>query len=381
MTETFDHISWLEIHEENLLHNIQTFKNLIGEETLLGVVLKSNAYGHGLPQVLEIVHGEVDIIHVSAPEDAFFIRNYELEYDLKPTRLLVLGAIAKEHLETCIQHDIELVMYGHDWDILLEGQKLPGKIKAHLHIDTGLSREGFHHNSKELTPLLEKYADQIEVVGVMSHFANTEDVTEQDYAKKQLKNFDKFLKESNLQVERHIGASAATLILEKSRYDAVRIGISLYGMWPSKETKLSYNIISKDKIDLKPILSWKVKSQIVKEVRAGSFVGYGCTYKCESKTRIAVFPVGYYDGYPRSLSNKAYVLIDGQRCSVIGRIMMNHIVVDVTHVVKSNNRVEATLLGKDGKAEITAENIASWSSTINYEATTRIGLHLPRVIV
>jgi len=375
------HTSWLEINEENIKHNINVFRNLIDKKTKLGVVLKSNAYGHGLAEMLACVHDLVDIIHVITPEDALFIRNYEAENNLKPTRILVIGAINKEHVSVCIQNKIELVIYGNDWDDILSNHKSKKKILAHIHLDTGLGREGFAIDSKELKELLQKHSEKIKLIGFMSHFANTEDVTEQEYAKKQLDNFNQYFKKNNLQVEKHIGASAATLILNESHHDAVRVGIALYGMWPSKETKLSYSIISKNKIELHPALEWKVKSQIVKDVADGSYIGYGCTYKCESKTKIAVFPVGYFDGFPRSLTNKAYVLINGQRCPLIGRVMMNHIVVDITKIQKNNNPVMATLLGHDGTEEIKAENIAAWSDTINYEVTTRIGGHLPRIIV
>jgi len=375
------HTSWLEINEENIKHNINVFRNLIDKKTKLGVVLKSNAYGHGLPEMLACVHDLVDIIHVITPEDALFIRNYEAENNLKPIRILVIGAINKEHVSVCIQNKIELVIYGNDWDDILSNHKSKKKIMAHIHLDTGLGREGFAIDSKELKELLQKHSEKIKLIGFMSHFANTEDVTEQQYAKKQLDHFHQYFKKNNFSVEKHIGASAATLILNESHHDAVRIGIALYGMWPSKETKLSYSIISKNKIELRPALEWKVKSQIVKDVADGSYIGYGCTYKCESKTKIAVFPVGYFDGFPRSLTNKAYVLINGQRCPMIGRVMMNHIVVDITKIQKNNNRVIATLLGQDGTEEIKAENIAAWCDTINYEVTTRIGGHLPRIIV
>jgi len=375
------HTSWLEINEENLKHNINVFRNLINQKTKLGVVLKSNAYGHGLFEVLACIHDLVDIIHVITPEDALYIRNYELKNNLSPVRILVLGAINKEHLSVCIQNKIELVIYGNDWDEILSNHKSKKKVLAHIHLDTGLGREGFSIDSKELKALLKKHAAKIKLIGFMSHFANTEDVTEQEYAKKQLANFRQYFKKNQLSVEKHFCASAATLILNESHHDAVRIGIALYGMWPSKETKLSYSIISKNKIELRPALEWKVKSQIVKDVNAGSYIGYGCTYKCESKTKIAVFPVGYFDGFPRSLANKAYVLINGQRCPLIGRVMMNHIVVDITKIQRSNERVVATMLGYDGAEEIKAENIAAWSDTINYEVTTRIGGHVPRIIV
>ena len=128
------------------------------------------------------------------------------------------------------------------------------------------------------------------------------------------------------------------------------------------------------------MLTWKCKSQIVKWIKKGSFVGYGCTYRCTQDTRVAVFPVGYFDGYPRLASGKAYVLINQKRCPVIGRVMMNHIIVDVTQVTSRVQRLEATLIGRDGKESISAESLANWSQTIHYEIITRLGAHLPRIL-
>jgi alanine racemase len=132
---------------------------------------------------------------------------------------------------------------------------------------------------------------------------------------------------------------------------------------------------------LKPVLTWRCASQTLKWLPAGSFVGYGCTYRCPHETRVAILPLGYYDGYPRIVSGKAHVLVHGHRCPVLGRVMMNHIVVDVTRVATSEDRVIATLSGEDGDEQVSAETLATWAQTINYEVVARLGEHLPRVVV
>ena len=132
---------------------------------------------------------------------------------------------------------------------------------------------------------------------------------------------------------------------------------------------------------LEPVLSWKVPSQVVKWLPAGSYVGYGCTYRCAADTRVAVLPVGYWDGYPRLASGKAYVLVHGKRCPVIGRVMMNHLIVDVTHATKDDEPVIATLMGRDGEEHVSVETLSTWAQTIHYETLTRLGPHLRRVVV
>ena len=161
----------------------------------------------------------------------------------------------------------------------------------------------------------------------------------------------------------------------------VRIGISLYGLWPSSETRLSARALLGRVPELKPALSWRCRSQLTKWLPAGSFVGYGCTYRCPVATRVAVLPMGYYDGYPRLLSSRAHALVNGQRCPVLGRVMMNHVVIDVTRAAQDEGPVTATLLGRDRDEQVSADQLAVWAQTINYEIVTRIGAHLRRVVI
>jgi alanine racemase len=159
------------------------------------------------------------------------------------------------------------------------------------------------------------------------------------------------------------------------------VGISLYGLWPSSETRLSARAVLGRVPELRPVLSWRCRSQLAKWLPAGSFVGYGCTYRCPVDTRIAVLPMGYADGYPRLLSSRAHALVRGQRCPVLGRVMMNHVVIDVTRAAPAEESVTATLLGRDGEEQVSADQLATWAQTINYEIVTRIGPHLRRILV
>jgi alanine racemase len=181
--------------------------------------------------------------------------------------------------------------------------------------------------------------------------------------------------------QRHFAASAAALVLPPSRFDVARVGIGLFGLWPSTETRLSAKVVLGNVPALTPVLSWRCPSQVVKWLSAGSYVGYGCTWRCGSATRVAVLPVGYWDGYPRLASGKAHVLVNGKRCAVLGRVMMNHLIVDVTSAVTNEGPLMATLLGRDGDESISAELLAGWAQTIHYELVTRLGPHVPRTVV
>ena len=396
MFNASDESSWIELDADALRENIATFRSVLAEPhsehgaARLGVVLKANAYGHGLTQVLSVVHPWFDIIHVISVNDALLIRTQERENGWPQRRVLVIGAISEREFVLLAQAGVEVTISDSRAHMAVQQLKALGlNVNAHIHVDTGLSREGFFPSdvANELSYLKEIDCPYT-VKGVLSHFANTEDVTDQHYASYQLTEFDagvnelcKLLNVSEKSLERHIAASAATLVLPRSRADCVRVGIGLYGFWPSSETRISARLVSSRVQELKPILAWRCHSQIVKRLSAGSYVGYGCSYRCERDMRIAVFPVGYFDGYPRLLSGRAHVLVNGHRAPVIGRVMMNHIVVDVSAMTGDESQVLATLLGRDGTEVISSEMFASWCQTIHYEVVARLGSHLRRIVV
>ena len=170
--------------------------------------------------------------------------------------------------------------------------------------------------------------------------------------------------------------------MDTSRFDMVRAGISLYGYWPSQPTKLSYAQLQQQSIELKPVLSWKSEVSLLKTIPAGRYVGYGCLYKTNRETKVAVIPVGYYEGFPRLAgSRQSYVLISGQRCAILGRICMNMMIVDVTHIESLELYEEVTLIGKSGTETLLASDIAEWAETIHYEILTCLNPLIDRKIV
>lgn len=381
--------SFLEIDAQALRWNASVFRELLGPSVRLGGVVKGNAYGHGLLEALPAVHAACDVLYAIDPRDALAVRSWEGRSGAARKQVLVLGAIDSEEAVALAQADVDVALTDTGQARFVAPLRAAGaRLRGHVHLDTGLGREGFMPaDLGAAAAMLEQGRDAFEIAGVLSHFANTEDVTEQTYAGRQLAAFDegeKKLREAlrlTGPLQRHIAASAAALLLPGARYDAVRVGIALYGLWPSAETRLSARALLGRVPELRPALSWRCPAQLTKWLPAGSYVGYGCTYRCTADTRIAVLPVGYFDGYPRLLSSRAHVLVSGQRCPVLGRVMMNHVVVDVTRVPASDAPLVATLLGRDGDEQVSADQLATWAQTIHYEIVTRIGSHLRRIVI
>jgi alanine racemase len=380
--------SWLEIDARSLAHNAAVFRDVLGPGVRLGGVLKGNAYGHGFAETLPLAHAVCDALYVIEPRDALAVRELEAKTAAARREVLVLGAADADEAVALARAGVGLALTDAGQARFLPALRAAGvRLRGHVHVDTGLGREGF--SLEEIPAALSwllQAGDAIEVAGVLSHFANTEDVTEQSYAGEQLAAFEEGTRRVRAALgisglTRHIAASAAALLLPQARHDVVRVGISLYGLWASSETRLSARALLGRVPELRPVLAWRCRSQLTKWLPEGSYVGYGCTYRCPVRTRIAVLPMGYYDGYPRLLSSRAHALVNGQRCPVLGRVMMNHVVIDVTRAAQDDGPVTATLLGRDGDEQVSADQLAIWAQTINYEIVTRIGAHLRRVVV
>jgi len=382
--------SQLELSERAYAANVAAFRRVVGPGRKVGAVLKGNAYGHGFFETLRLAHPRVDVLYVITPGEALAIRAWEAEQGVPKRDVLVIGAASADECVALARAGVAVVVAERGFAEVAPLLRRAGvTLEAHLHLDTGLGREGFTLKQVDAgdADFLAAAGDVVKLKGVLSHFANTEDVTEQSYAQSQLDAFERGLAALGRRVplppdvQRHVAASAAALVLPPSRYDVVRVGISLYGLWPSTETRLSARVVLGELPALEPVLSWRSPSQVVKWLEAGSYVGYGCTWRCGAPTRVAVLPAGYFDGYPRLASGKAHVLVNGHRCPVLGRVMMNHLIVDVTQATRDESPLTATLLGRDGDESVSAEALAGWAQTIHYEIVTRLGAHLRRVVV
>lgn len=373
-------LSYIKISKNNILHNFRTLKAMVEPATIIMSIVKGNAYGHGLSEVATILEPETDRFGVISIEDLRQIRGITH----KP--VLLLGYVAKADLEEAVRLNGTLVVYDLERIQLLEeiGKRSGMHPRVHLKIDAELGRQGI------LPAALERFLDgikgftHVQLEGVYAHFANIEDTQDFTHAQKQITSFNGALETIKRygykDIITHISSTAGTLIYEHSARASrmVRLGLGLYGMWPSV-------YIAKDMkqqgMELKPALLWVTHIAQVKEVPADFTIGYGLTYKTETSTKIAVIPQGYSDGYDRGLSNKGSVLIRGKRCNILGRIAMNMFVVDVTHLEDVRAEDEVVLLGTQQQETITAEELATHIDTINYEVTTRLSPLLPRKVV
>jgi len=284
-----------------------------------------------------------------------------------------------------IENNISFVVYNLETLEKIVSLKLPKVAKVHIKLETGLNRQGV--KDTELTKIL-KFIDKnrkyIDVEGVYTHYANIEDTIDPSFAKKQLSEFNRLLKivfDMGFNPPLiHTAASAGALLYPETHFSMVRIGFGLYGWWMSIETRVSLMAQNKDLI-LKPVLTWKSIVAQVKYINPGESVGYGQTWFAGRKTKLAIVPVGYSDGYDRKLSNIGRVIINGKYAEVVGRVAMNMIAIDVTDIknVKLEDRV--CLLGNMDGLKISADEIAKKIGTINYEVVSRINPLLPRIIV
>jgi alanine racemase len=375
-------LTWVEVNRKHFQHNTRNLRRLAGRR-LLAPAVKANAYGHGLKEITGLLLDEkVDYVSVHSLSEAQAVR--ESGWGRK---ILVVGYIPLADLGAVFDLELELTVY--NLETIRKIGRLSNRFKKdtniHLKIETGTNRQGITLDRTEAFVRAIKKFRYLKLKGVATHFANIEDTTDHSYARNQLQLFRRAvadIRRMGLKPELcHTACSAALLLFDETRFDLVRPGIALYGLWPSKETYLSYRLQGKSNEILKPVLSWKTRVAQIKRVPRNSFIGYGCTYRTTSDTRLAVLPIGYSDGYDRGLSNLAYVLINGQRAPVRGRVCMNLIMVDITDIRGVKLEQVVTLIGRDGDEFLGVDQLALWAQTVNYEIIGRINHQIPRIIV
>lgn len=371
--------TWVEISKSSLLHNIRAVKRHVAPAMVMAVV-KANAYGHGMGCVAKTVSRDADWFGVDDVDEALELRRLGLKHPI-----LALGYTRLNRLRDCAKRRISFVAYNMETLTSLKrlGGK-PGSYRIHIPIETGTTRQGLAGDDLEAFVAHAITIPSVMIEGVHTHFANIEDTTDPSYAKRQLKQYQQALarlKRMGVVPEvRHTAASAASIIYPETRFDAVRLGIALYGHWPSKETLVSASYRS-SVLDLKPSLAWKTIVAQVKDVKQGTPVSYGLTERVPRDAKIAVIPVGYWDGYDRGLSSVGQVLIRGRRCKVMGRVCMNMMMADVSDVPGVKPEDEVVLIGSQGRETVTAEDIAATCGTIQYEFLARINPMIERILV
>lgn len=371
--------SLVEISESALWKNVSVYRRFLGKRILCAVI-KANAYGHGLEICSRILEkAGADWFAVHSLEEAFCFRKIGIR---KP--LYILGPISISSLSDAVSLDCRIVIYNRESVTELSrcAKLLKKKIPVHLKVETGNCRQGVDPAEVFSFARFILSQENLLLEGICTHFSNIEDTGDHSYADFQLKLFKKVIQELELrhiQIPiKHCANTAATLLFPETYFDMVRVGIGLYGLCPSSQV---FSSLNKKFIQFYPVLSWKSKIMQIKRILKGSSIGYGCTYRTRRSSLIGIIPVGYFDGYDRSLSNKSFVLIRGKRAPVRGRICMNLMMVDITDIPGVCLEDEVILIGHDGCEVISADTLAEIADTIHYEIVSRIREGIPRVVV
>ena len=366
--------TYAQIDLDKVEYNIDSILKKLDSKSKLLAVIKADAYGHGAVEIGGLIQDKCDFFGVACVEEAQELISAGLK---KP--ILVLGYVSPLQYEEVVKNDIRIPIFSFDTAKALSDEAVRQGKMAYFHfcIDTGMSRIGFQVD-EESADICKKInaLPNIKAEGLFSHFATAD---EKDLSKtmKQCELFGAFvsiLSDRGVSVPiKHINNSAGLMVLD-DMLDMVRAGIIIYGLYPSDE-------VDKTLLDIKPALEWKTHISHIKTLDAGREISYGGTYKTDKKTVVATIPVGYADGYPRCLTNKGRVIVNGKYASIIGRVCMDQFMVDVTDIPDVKMEDEVTLVGTDGDAVLTMEEVSELAHSFNYELPCRISRRVPRVYV
>jgi len=361
-------LQWLEVDIDALTHNIKALRNHLRAGTKFMAVVKKNAYGFGAVAMSRAaLEAGADYLAVHSLQEALELREADIH-----APLLIMGSVLPDEAETITKQRLAITVIDKELADALAtaGQRLNTTVEVHVKIDTGLNRFGV---SLEKAPELISYLNalpSLEVVGLYTHFSSA-DQSDETPTKLQL---ERFLKLAGLFPHIklvHAANSAATLQFPETHLNMVRVGISLYGFYPSA--------VVKKMVTLKPVLDLKTRIIRVHSIKAGEGVSYGLTWVAPRDSIVALIPFGYSHGLPRLLSNRGEVLIRGRRAPIRGVVCMDQSIIDVTDIPDVRVGDEVTIIGQDGSEEITATDIAELSNTIHYEVVSRLPAVLPRL--
>jgi len=378
--------SVISLSEKSIQNNISFLRSKLGEKVKISAVVKANAYGHGIEQIVPVFE-KYGIDHYSVFYYDEAIRVYNCLS--KPSFIMVMGWLYDKDIRDAIEKKIEFFVFNIErLQLAVKFAKELGlKAKIHLEAETGMNRSGL--NGPELNTaiaVIKENSAHVELTGLCTHLAGAESVSNHFRIQNQLLKYQEMASEleaNNLKPKyKHVANSAACFVYPDTKMDLVRVGIMLYGFWPSTEVFVQYINNQSGKMDpLKRILGWQSQIMSVKEIKSGEFVGYGISYLAQSNIKTALVPVGYSFGYSRSLSNKGRVLIHGHRCSVIGVVNMNMMIIDVTHVENVKVGDTVVLIGKQDKLEIKVSAFSEISDELNYEILAHLSERITRRVI
>jgi len=381
------HSSRIELKQSALKANINFIRKKIGKKAILSSVVKANAYGHGIESFVPMAE-KCGIHHFSVASS--FEAEEVLNACHEKSEIMIMGIIYEEDIPWAIENNIEFFVYNYDrLPVTLAAAKKIGKpAKVHIEVETGANRTGMPSEEfPKAINFLKKNKDHIIFQGLCTHFGGAESLSNQFKIDRQKEKYKEFLKicrdkkfEPNI---RHIGCSAAALAMPDTVYDLVRVGVAQYGFWPSPDIYYHHLQETDKKSDgaLKRIFSWKTDIMDIREVPEGDFIGYGTAFQASHKMKIAVMPLGYSNGYPRALSNRGYVLIEGKKAPIVGLINMNLFMVDITHIPAAKVGDEVVLIGRQKNNVINVSSFTNTTQLLNNEMLSRLPSAIPRTIV
>lgn len=377
-----------EIHlsQQALENNLAFIREQIGDNCRFCSVVKGNAYGHGIETFVPMAEAAgVDYFAVYNVQEAERVYNAAQK---KPD-IMVMGYVPPDALEWAISKGIEFFVF--DLERLEQAARIAAKVRrpalVHLELETGMNRTGFERDKLEtVADYIKEKADFLSLMGVCMHFAGAESIANYLRIKQQKQRFRQMLR--NLQQQgltpkyRHANCSAAMMRHPEVNYDLVRIGIMQYGFWPSREVFIDYAARHDTETDpLHRVISWTSRVMGTKHISKGEYIGYGTTFLAPCNMRIATVPIGYANGYSRSLSNQGRVLVRGQQAGVVGIVNMNVIVIDITNIARVEQGDEVVLIGRQSGSVISVDSFSELSSQLNYELLTRLPGDIPRFTV
>lgn len=368
-----NHRTYLEIDLNKLEHNFNCVRNKLPDDVKILGVIKANAYGHGAVEIGKFLDDKCDFFGVACIEEAVELKNAGIK-----TPILILGRVFPFDIETAVKYDVRIPIFSYEDAVALsnEAVKQGKNVPFHFCIDTGMSRIGFQVSEesadicKSITELPNIFAE-----GLFSHFATADekDLSKAVEQRNKYKKFCKMLSDREVEIPiKHLNNSAGIMNFDEY-FDMCRMGIITYGLYPSEE-------VDKGILDLEPIMSWHAKISHVKDLEPNREISYGGIFKTDKVTKVATVPVGYADGFPRCLSNKGKVIINGKYAKILGRVCMDQFMVDVSDI-ECNVNDEVVLFGTQKGACISLEELSNSAYSFNYELPCRIPLRVNRVYV
>lgn len=394
MNDNIFHSSRIELSSTNLRENVCFFRELIGEHCELSFVIKGNAYGHGIRQIVPMAEAAgISHFSVFSADEA----STALAVKGENSRIMIMGYISDQALPWAIENGISFYITCMERLEAAAGaaESMERPAEVHLELETGFHRTGLTEKDLPRVAAILKEADgRIKVAGTATHYAGAESIANYYRIQKQIEKFNRLCSlMCSLGIDpgvKHTACSAATLTYPETRMDMVRVGIALYGFWPTSETKMNYllNYCGEDGDDpvkapspLKRIMAWKTEVMSIHSVPPGNFVGYGNSCLTTVRSRFAAIPIGYSHGFSRDLSNCGYVLIRGKRATVSGVVNMNMLMADVTEIPEARRGDEVVVIGHQDGQEITVNSFSVLSQYLNYEVLVQIPPDIPRIPV